>query len=993
MNMPVMRNSPQQYGSQFPDGSVSMTQSLFAPNNMAQSGQMPNARGCRWSPVPPSPAQQQQYGHHQMQRQPSVMGGSTHYTPEQQRQTHAQLGAGAVPAQYQQHSSASEAVCGNMPHNANHAARPVPLSIPSPLPTGHKRRLDNATGPPSKRRASQNPVVNGLQMANFSAQNQQWRQNLHPPDAISRAHSVSAAMAQQQNPLTPIALVGGSNTSAMMNQIGRTSTQSPEQYQQFLAERQRMQQNQHVTQQGVQTRQGAQAQQQGMQNHQHVQNRQPTQQPFQIQRQQSQNPHSIHTPQLGQNQQHAQHQQHQQNSTINEQRIQTPHQSNTQVGVSSEQHSSSVQHQQRVPYPHQFAAQNGDSRQPQSQSAQALQQISGAVKTAAFEMIRQIRLQNNQSTDMQLNPATQAEMAKLRPYLEQYKVNYHARIRHNAAAQVAAPNHTQFLQQNFAPQQQRPQQQTTPQQLEVQQQLARQPQQEAIDQQRGTQQYLQDQQQFLPEGQQTLKQNHPVQQAQNRQQLESGQQKQQVATVSGKHRASVSSTSSSLVAQNKHRQGSAGSPPAATTVTSSYPLPDREDHISSSPPQQLSAQYTSPKDDIEVRLEEGIKTFLRESASPEQSFDHTSSSSQVADSLLAPQSSRQSTSSAPTSAMPVTPQSCTGGSGAVTSRPEKPKQSQVANIADPSRAFAAQQRATNAPGPEPIAAPVQQASFRSPSTSHTDNGSGHVICEQSRPCLEGTSSTVSSGSPHGDSGADISATIEGASDGSLTTTNPELDFLNSITNPGGDWQLLDRAEAGYGLYDQAPSPALLPDDAWVDATPLSDPPIGFAGEDGVDRLLGLSNRKQNLRNFLHPEEMTAGEGSNVAQKYGYDWNESHWDCIRDIMAPNETQRPDRQAEEELKPVVEVEPVFASHTGPYTSVADAFNHRMNQELGVGWEVHRDPSAFPNREAGLVDWETLKMIENGTYLATSFEFGNVNDAVARPGVNGEVEFGKE
>ncbi|KAE9980350.1 hypothetical protein BLS_008810 [Venturia inaequalis] len=931
MNMPVMRNSPQKYGLQYSGGAVSIPQYQIMPNSMAQSGQMPNATG-RHS-MPATPGQQQQHGQHQMQWQSGAVYGSARYTPEQL-------------AQYQQHLSANEVDFSNILRNTNHTAGPVPLSNSTHPQTGQKRPLNNASGPPSKRRASQSSGMNGPQRANLSAQNQQLRQNLHTPDAINRAHSISAAMAHQHNPLTQNAMTGGNNISAMMNQMGVVSNLSPEQCQQFLAESQYIQHQQMSQTQRM------------MQNQQGIQNRQPTQQEVQIQRQQSQNPHSGYVKQLPQNQQHVQYQQYEQNPSINEQRTQIPHQSNAQAGVNSEQHANSVQHQQRVPNAHQYTAQNGDSIQPQTPSAQVLQQAQeqghrDAFRTLAFQLIRQHRNQRKQSMDMETNPATNEEMNEVRPYLEKYKAHWRAKVGHNAATQVVAPNHTQFPQQNFAPlQQQRPQQQITQEQLKARQRIAP--------------QYHQDQQ--------TLTQRHPVQQPQTCQQLKGEQQKYQVAAVSGTPRASVSSTSASLAVKNKHRQGLPSSP----IVTNSYPSPDREDQLSSSPPQQRPAQHSPPNDDIEARLEEGIKTFLRESASPEKSLGHNSSASRVVASSLAPQPSQQSTSSTPKSAMPGTPQSGPGVDGTVMSGPEKLKQSQGANAEASSRA-SAQQQASLASGSVSNAAPLQQAAVPSPLTSHIDSVTEHVSGEQSRPAPESLSSVVPSRSSHGEissRGADISATIKGGSGDSPVTINPRLDFLDSITNPGGDWQLLDRADAGYGLLDPNPSYTLLPDDAWVDAADMGD-----------------KRRQENLRNFLHPEAMTVDKGSNIVQEYGSDWNDSHWDYVSDVMVQDGNQRSGRQVEEEVEPGVEAEPVFASHKGSFTSATDAFNHRINQDLGVGWEVYRDPSLFPDRDAGSVDPTTLQMIKDGTYLPTSFEFGNVNDGVARPSVNGEVVSSKE
>ncbi|TID16605.1 hypothetical protein E2P81_ATG12022 [Venturia nashicola] len=1028
LSMPVMENSPhwQQYGSRISGTFLSMPQSQIVPNSMAQCGQMPYVTGRPL--VRPSLAQQQQHGQHQMQRRQSAMVGSAHYKPEQLGQMHEQSGAGAVLAQHHQQLSANGADFNTMPCNPHHTAGPVSLSSSTQPQPGQKRPLHNASSPPPKRHASQS--MNGPQGANILAQTQQLRKTPHTPDAMYRANSMSAAMPQLQNPLTLNAVIGGNNISAMMNQMGGSTNQSPERYQQLLAASNHMQhqqliQSQQVTQnqptmrnrepmlnrqmmqnqqpmqnqrilqykqgaqiqQGVHTQQGAHGQQQGMQNHTYVQNRRPTQQQFQVQGQQPQIAHSLHNQQLIQSQQH---QKTQQESSINEQQMQIPHQSSTQVGVNSDQHPHSVQHQQRVPNAHQSTAQNGDSRQPQTPSIQVFQQAQaqGRLRALASQMIRQFRNQRKQSTDMKATPATREEMSEVKPYLERFRANYFAKSRHNAAAQVAAPNQAQFLQQNFAPQQQ-----TTPRQLEVQQQLAAQKtyqQKGALDQQKRAPQECQDQQQFPPDTQLTLTQQQPVQQPQTLQQLGGEQQKEQVAAVSGTPRAPVYSTSASLVVQNKHPQGLDSSSPSARAVTNPYPSPDREGQLSSSPLQQKSAQNAPPKDDVEVRLEEGIKTFLRESASPEENSGQDSSSSQVAIPSLAPQLSQHSTSSTPVSAMAGAPQSGTGASSAQQ-----------------------QQRTSLAPGPVTNGVPVQQAAVPSPSTPHTDSVTARVGGEQSRPSPECKSSHVPSGMFHGEistSGAGISASIEGASGDYLTTSDTVFDF-NSITNPGGDWQLVDRAENGYGLFDQGSSPTLLPHIEWDDAAPLFDSPIKFPGEDVVDRFPAVSlpadmsdkRRLQDFKNFLCPEAMTAGERSDVVQDYGYGWNERHWDCVSDIMAPNGTHRCDQEAVEGPEPVVEPEPVFASHTGPYTSAADVFNHRMNQELGVGCEAHSDPNLFPNRGTGLVDSTTLQMIEDGTYVPTIFEIGNVNDGVptignvngcvARPSANGEVDSGKE
>lgn len=1064
-----MRNSPQQLGSQFPNGPMSMPQSLVVQNNMAQFGQMPNAT-------------LQQHGQHQMQRQPSAVDGYPDYTPEQLRQMRAQGGNQTLFAQIHERLAVNEVEFeNNMQRSAHHTAGSVSLSSPTMPQPGQKRPLNNAGSPPSKRQATHSPDMNGAQRANITAQHYQLGQNQHTPNAMNRAQSMSAAFIQQpgQNPPTPIALNGGRNMSAVIDQTAGMSNMTPEQcnvflkdqqmhhqqhmhYQQRMQNQQPIQHQQHLqsqqptqnqrgvqyhqgahnqqgiksqqgtqnqqqgmqnqrhvqNQQGVQRQQGTQNQQQAMQSQRHVQNQQPTQQQIQ---QRMQNQYSIQTRQPVHNQ-HAQQRQMQnqhpqQNRTVNEQRIQTPHQSNTQVGVSGQQQAASIQHQQRVRL--QSMAQNGISRQPQTPAAQMPQQAQapGDVQMMICKrMIRDRRLEHRQDPDFGLNPLSDEEKAYLRSASIQSRVqNYVARFYtlngNKATAQVAAPDHAQFPQQD-ARQQQRPVE--SRQQMPVQQQqISKQQQQQ---QARAEQAYHQNQQRYLQERQETIARQQAVQQPQTHQQQAVQHQHQQTSAVSGTPRASVPSTSPSVVGQNKNHQGLASSSPAATSVNNPYSSPDRQGHPSSSPPLQQSTESPPRKDDVEFRLEAGLQEWKRresQSASPKQNSGHNSSSPQAVTSSLAPQSSQQSVSSTSASAMPGTG---TNVSDIVVSRPKKLEQSQGATAADPPNA-SAQQQASLAPSPASGAAPVQQTGAPSPSTSPTNNVTGHTSGEQSRPSSEPTSPIVPSGSSHGEtsaSGAGNSAPIEGASGGSLLTTNPGYDFFNAITNPVGDWQLLDNAEAGYGLWDAGLSPTLLPADAWVDAAPPSNPPVRFPEEEGVNNLLEISGisvpppedmseeqRLQKINDFLHPEARTAGENSNVGQNDEIDWNETASDAVgpnlegicRCYMAQGEAQGSNGQVEEEAEPTVEAEPTFASHTGSYTSPADAFNHRMNRELGVGWDVHNDPRLFPDRDQGTVDPAILQMIGDGTYAPTVFEYGIVHDVVPKPKANGGADSGEK
>ncbi|QDS73049.1 hypothetical protein FKW77_009557 [Venturia effusa] len=998
-----MRDFPQQFGSYSPKGIMGTPQSPFVQNDMALFGQDPNA--IRLSSEPSGPAHQLQHGQQQMQQQSRV---------QDERM---------LLARTQQQHNASQVQYTDVAHDANFTTGKIPFSISTLPQPKQKRTLNNAGGPPPKRQATQSPGMESTQRTISTTQHQQMGQNSHTPFAINRDHDMSAAMTQQPglNLLASNALVGDRNTSAAVNQMAGISSLSPEQAHLLQCRtklnQQSMEQSMHSTQ-----------------NPQHVQNQRTVlnvqnsqaayvQQGFKVQqgRQYVQQQLSIQHPLLAQKQDQRQFpdQQRQQNRSINEQRTHGQHQSNTQNDATSKQKTPCLQQRQRAQNAQQYMPQKSIDGQPQTSFEQKLNH---ALKNYTQVMVRKLRQSRGQNPNLDENPTTTDEIVNLRPHLLHYRSQLIAQSRNRAAAQIVASNHFQFLQQNS-------QHQMTPQQMQqqqVQQQQVQQiprPQvtllpQQTLEQLRRAQQiHLPQQTRIIQESERTLtcpqafeqSQTHSSspriasnkqqarQQSSSHQQQTSQHETQQGPAVSGPLRDFVPPISSSVVDPSKIRQEIVSGASEAQSFESPSSSRDRLAHLGSSPPQQELNNPSLPRDDLETRLKEGLQTFFRESASPTDHTHDNSSSSDAAPSSTTQGSSLQSVSRTSAPVMTDTPQSGSRVTEFTEGRYPTPDHSRGATAAGSSNASTSQ-RGWSAPSPAARAVVVQQNTASSATTLHTGIVNGRGSGEQCGLSLEPATPVVPNEGFRRERSVRVTedaAVTNGAPNIPPSTTIAGHDSFSNFTNPGADWQLLDNAEVGYGLFDAGPDPVILPDDAWVAAAPPSYPPIRFPEEEGVDRLLALSNilvpplSLQNLR----PETMGVGETGNaggnlmqdiaeLAQRVEVDWDGIGRYYLAEVAARREEAlRHNQKVEKEGEPVVEIEAAFASSNGPMTSAVDAFTHRVNQELGVGWEVHYDPSLFRNRESGTVDPVILQGIADGTYAPTVFEFGPVH-AVKKP-----------
>jgi hypothetical protein len=293
--------------------------------------------------------------------------------------------------------------------------------------------------------------------------------------------------------------------------------------------------------------------------------------------------------------------------------------------------------------------------------------------------------------------------------------------------------------------------------------------------------------------------------------------------------------------------------------------------------------------------------------------------------------------------------------------------------------------------------PTQQPIASSPAPSSSPIQKKPLPC--STPAIQPTTSAgpvqqTATPSPSTSPSEQVIRTPEEASNLSITSEGQGFGFPDpfSILNPGGDWLPLESKDTDFGLFSPNPAPEIVTTPLPFDLgfTPQSMQEVKATADWALNHSDDVKNGEQNIDLLLHLYDIRNGPSISAEQEQKNFWAFLNPDAMAHDGADTPQDQsnpvpgldfaamyPDTNLQEEEEPAMKPQQAFALNKGPYTSAVDAFTHHINQELGVGWEMHADDNFIPDRPAGVVDAETLRMIQNGEMVSTIWDMGNIND----------------